>query len=284
MTVHLINGETAATRLRAAQDLEPQLAGPVYALPDQLSHGSLYRPEGKSFAQVRADYWRAIRGQNGDENPEEAQQEELLLEVSNILQRKPDVQVWFWMAPQVADVVAWYHSLRYLGKHVGRFYVLNIAGLPFLNEEGKVFFPQAFDGVPAREFVKARRLARLVTPAELELDGDVWKAISGPESFYRFPDGGRKIKTEEAAYFDRDLLQALRSGPLKTSRLLNQLLQKQALPTEEAALVFRIRQLFAEGLLTVKGDLQKSPRDWEIRLLESATIAAVPSPENETAG
>ncbi len=270
MIVHLIGGNSAASRLREAIALQAGLAGQVVALPDRLHHGPLHRAEGQSFGKLRADYWRAIRpGQATEETPGESLQEERLLEAVNILQKFPESQVWFWMAPNAADVVAYYNSLRYLGRHAGRFYILNIAGLPFLDESGKVFFPNAFDLIPPREFVKSHRLARPVTPAETELDSEVWAHISGKDSFYRFLQGGKKITIEAETYFDRDLLNQLHSGPMKAARLVGQLVQKQGLPTDEAALLFRIQKLSAEGKLILKGDLQKSPREGELRLPEA---------------
>lgn len=281
MIVHLISGNSAASRLCEAIALDESLSGQVISLPDRLHHGPLHRAEGQSFGKLRADYWRAVRpGHVAEEAPEESLQEERLLEAVNLLQKFPESRVWFWMAPNAADVVAYYNSLRYLGRYVGRFYLLNIAGLPFLDEAGKVFFPHTFDPILPREFVKARRLACLVTPAEIELDSEVWAQISGKESFYRLLQGGKKIAVEEETYFDRDILLLARSGPLKAARLASQLVQKQSLPIDEAALLYRIQKLAAAGALTLRGDLQKSPREWEISLPEAAPVPS----ENQTAG
>ncbi len=278
MIVHLISGDAAADRLREALLLEPALAGEVIALPDRLHHGPLHREAGESFHKVRAAYWRAVLGMAGDAIPPQSLQEEKLLQASNILQKTPQARIWFWMAPAAADVVAYSHSLRYLGKHTGRVFLINIAGLPFLDENGKVFFPQSFDQVPAREFVKARRLARPLSPAEAEIDAEAWAQIAAKESFYRFLKEGKKIATEEAAYFDRDLLQGLRSGPVKAGRLASQLVLKQKLQTDEAALLFRIQMLGAAGQLTLQGDLLKNLRDREIALPETVETAAENQP------
>ena len=40
--------------------------------------------------------------------------------------------------------------------------------LPFINEKGNVFYPISLAEIPAREFVKAKRLARPVSTAEFE--------------------------------------------------------------------------------------------------------------------
>lgn len=280
MIVHLIGGSNAAARLEAAIALDAGLSGSVIALPDRLHHGPLDRSEGESFSQIRARYWRTIRASEEGELLPESQQEECLLQASNTLQKFPEAQIWFWMAPNAADVVAYYHSLRYLGKHAGRLYSIQTAGLPFLDENGKVFFPQSFEQVPPREFVKARRLARLLSPAEIALDAEAWPHIATPESFFRFLEGGKKIKPEEETYFDRDLLLALRKGPQKAARLVSQLVAKEGLATDEAALLYRIKKLSAAGAINLKGDVHKSAREWELSLPETAAVYT----QNQTNG
>lgn len=279
MIVHLMVGEASAAPLREALAQDEHLSGIVLALPDRLHHGPLHRSEGQSFSQVRAAYWRAIRHYPEDQFPEEAGVEERLIEASNLLQKHPEAQLWFWIAPHAADVTAYYRSLRYLGKYTGRLFTIQIDGLPFLDASGNVFYPQSFSEVPPREFSKARRLARLLSPAELELDSEVWSILSGPDSFYRFLKGGKKLATEEETYFDHDLMQALRPGPMKAARLVANLVTKSNLPTDEAALLYRIRKQAAAGLLTLKGDLQKSPRDWEVSLPQSAPVPSSETPE-----
>ena len=268
MIVHLICGAEAGRRLTNAVAAEESMAGPVFTLLDRLHHGPLERAEGTSFAKLRADYWKAIEGmpESDSENVVPAvRDEEKVLEASNLLQKYPAAAVWFWMAPHAADVTAYYFLLRYLQKHLGRFLLLNIAGLPFLTEEGKVFFPHSFGELAPREFLKARRLARLVSPAEAELDSDVWTRIAAPERVYRILEGGKKLRTLPADAFDGDILTTLQTDFTKASKTL-QILGKQKLPTDESALRFRIQQMAAGGALQLKGDPTRPVREWEIAL------------------
>ncbi len=268
MIVHLICGAEAGRRLTDAVGAEESLSGPVFTLLDRLHHGPLQRAEGTSFAQLRTAYWNALDGtpeSDSEKVPPAAQDEEKVLEAFNLLQKYPAAQVWFWMAPHAADVTAYYFLLRYLHKHTGRFFLLHIAGLPFLNEEGKVFFPQSFGELSQREFLKARRLARPVSPAEAELDREVWPQIAAPESAYRILEGGKKLRTLPADAFDKAILETLGTDFTKASRLL-QNLAKQKLPTEEPALRFRIQQLAAGGALQLKGDPTRPTREWEVAL------------------
>ncbi len=275
MIVHLICGSEAGRRLSEAVAAEEALSGPVFTLLDRLHHGPLQRAEGASFAQLRASYWNSIEGVSEtqpDAVPAAAKDEEKVLEASNLIQKFPEAQIWFWMAPHAADVTAYYFLLRYLHRHSGRFYLLNIAGLPFLTEEGKVFFPTSFAEISQREFLKARRLARPVSPAEAELDSEVWPRLAAPESEYRILEGGKKLRTLPADAFDKEILSALSSEFGKASRLL-QTLAKQKLPTDESALRFRIQQLAAGGTLQLKGDPTRPAREWELALPKTGETA-----------
>jgi hypothetical protein len=280
MIVHLICGAEAGRRLSEAVEEAEGLAGPVFTLLDRLHHGPLQRVEGGSFAQLRAAYWNTVEGggeTQPDTLPAAVRDEEKVIEAANLLQKHPAAQIWFWMAPHAADVTAYYFLLRYLHKHLGRFYLLNIAGLPFLTEEGKVFFPQSFGELAQREFLKARRLARPVSPAEAELDSEVWPKLAAPESAYRILEGGKKLRALPADAFDSAILSALDSEFGKASKVL-QTLAKQKLPTDETALRFRIQQLAAGGALQLKGDPTRPAREWEVALPQTAESISTKTP------
>src|SRR5690606_1822153 len=97
---------------------------------------------------------------------------ERLLSVSGEMFKDGNIQTWFWIAPSPADICAYYWALPYLSKHSGRFSIINISGLPFLDENGKLFYPKSISYILPKELVKARKLARQVTPSEMEVDSD----------------------------------------------------------------------------------------------------------------
>ena len=174
MIYHLVVGDLAAQPLSEAIMTEPTLQGEVIVLKDILHVGPIQKEEGRGFSELRTGFWQQVIPQDKDLKVDDM---ERLLEVSNALFKDETAQVWFWMAPAPADVCAYHWMLPYLSKHMGRFFLLNISNLPFLDENGKVFYPKSISQILAKELIKARRLARPVTPAEVELDGEEWRKL-----------------------------------------------------------------------------------------------------------
>jgi hypothetical protein len=190
MIYHFVVGDMAAQPLQEAIQLEPSLQGEVIVLKDILHVGPLKKEAGSGFSALRTAFWQEVMGAD---KQVEVDDMERLLEVSKQMFQNPDVQAWLWMAPWPADVMAYHWMLPYLGKHMGRFYLVNIAGLPFLDENGKVFFPKNISDIQPKELVKARRLARQVTPAEYEIDGEEWNKMEQENAPIRTHEGGKKI-------------------------------------------------------------------------------------------
>ncbi len=59
--------------------------------------------------------------------------------------------------------------------------------------------------IPVREFVKARKLARPVSPAEFETDPDEWTRLAAENKNLRQLDAGKKIIQREDDFYDRSL-------------------------------------------------------------------------------
>jgi peptide deformylase len=72
-------------------------------------------------------------------------------------------------------------------------HTINIVGLPFLNEKGQLFYPTNFSQIPAKEFLKTKRLLKEVTPAEYEVEGDEWARLQQENAWVRTYEGGKKI-------------------------------------------------------------------------------------------
>ncbi|MEJ0082643.1 MAG: DUF3658 domain-containing protein [Puia sp.] len=84
----------------------------------------------------------------------------------------------------------------------GRIYLLSLNNLPFINEKGSVFYPLSLAEIPAREFVKAKRLARPVSLAEFETDPDEWLRLASENKNLRLLEGGKKIAQQSDDYYD----------------------------------------------------------------------------------
>ena len=189
MITHIVVGDEAARPLQEAISLEPSMAGELLVLRDILNVGPLQKEAGSSFSELRSDFWQDVTLK-----PElRTDDMERLLALSAAMHQQPEHEAWVWMAPLPADVCAYHWTVKYLSKYPGRFKLLHIAGLPFLNEQGKVFFPKSLSEILPRELVKARRLARPVTTSEAELDADSWEQLVAADSGIRTLEGGKKL-------------------------------------------------------------------------------------------
>ncbi len=264
MIYHFVVGDEAAKPLQEAILNEPSIAGEVIVLKDILHVGPLQKTDDMTFSQMRSAFWQEVVVH--DKTPVVVDDMERLLTCSKAMYDDDTIQVWFWMAPGPADVCAYYWVLPYLSKHAGRFSLVNIAGLPFLDENGKVYFPKNISAILPRELVKARRLARLVTPAETEVDTEEWRRLTEENAAIRTHEGGKKIISRDETHYDSQLTGFCTQQPQKASRIISQVLTKHQNPTGDLYLGWRLRQLVQNGTLEANGDITKSFKDFDVRL------------------
>lgn len=264
MIYHFIVGDEAAKPLQEAILNEPSIAGAVIVLRDLLHLGPLQKMDGMSFSEMRSAFWQEVAAQ--EKVPVTVDDMERLLACSKAMFEDDTIQAWFWMAPGPADVCSYYWVLPYLSKHTGRFLLVNLAGLPFLDENGKVYFPKNISSILPRELIKARRLARPVTPGEVEVDTEEWRRLTEENAAIRTHEGGKKIASRDKAYYDGQLTGFCTPQFQKASRIINQVITKQHHPAGDLYLGWRLRQLVHNGTLEANGDITKALKDFEVRL------------------
>jgi hypothetical protein len=264
MIYHIAIGDIAGNALKEAVNLESTLAGEVVVLKDILHVGPLKKGEGQSFSELRSAYWQEVAPNTKE--PIQVDDMERLLEVSKAMYDDEDAVAWLWMAPWPADVCAYHWVLPYLSKHAGRFYLLNIAGLPFLDENGKVYYPKSIGEILPKELVKARRLARQVTPAEVEVDGEEWQKLVEENTGIRTHEGGKKLTSRAEDHYDKQLVSFCSHQFQKASRIVAQALNKYNIPTGDVHLGWRLKKIAEAGQLLLQGDVSKALKDFEVKL------------------
>ncbi len=264
MIYHIVVGDLAAVPLREAINAEPSMQGEVFVLKDILHVGPILREEGMSFSSLRSAFWQQVIA--NDKNPVEVNDLERLLEISTEMNNNEDTKVWFWMAPAAADVCAYYWMLTYLAKHISRLYLLNISNLPFLDENGKVFYPKSIAEILPKELIKARRLARNITPSEVEMDTDDWKRITLENAGIRTHEGGKKLTSRTEDYYDTQLASFCSHQFQKASRIIGQAISKFGIPTGDVYLGWRIRRMAEDGKVQLQGDITKTLKDYDVKL------------------
>jgi hypothetical protein len=263
MIYHLITGDVAATPLREAIAAEPSMAGEVIVMKDVLSVGPLKKEEGQKFSEMRSAFWQQIV--INEKNPVEVDDMERLLEISLQMSKSEDARIWLWIAPWPADICMYHWVLKYLGKYPTRLFNINIAGLPFLDENGKVFFPKSLGEIQPKELIKARRLARLITAGELEIDTDEWRKTVDTNAGIRTVEGGKRIVSRNEDYYDNQLVSFTSHQFQKASRIVTQAITKFNIPTGDLYLGWRLRKMADSGRLELQGDTTKALKDFDIK-------------------
>ncbi len=269
MIYHITVGDLAAAPLKEAIGLEASMQGEVFVLKDILHVGPILKDEGTTFSAMRSAFWQQVIV--NDKNPVEVNDMEKLLELSNEMFKEESIKAWVWMAPTPADVCAYFWMLKYLSKHMGRLYIVNIANLPFLDENGKVFYPKNISEIQPKELVKARRLARQVTPAEVEIDTEDWSRIMQENSGIRSFEGGKKLVSRSEEYYDDHLVSFCSQQFQKASRIIGQAINKFGIPTGDLYLGWRLRKMAEAGRLQLQGDISKTLKDYDVKLPGDAT-------------
>jgi hypothetical protein len=264
MIYHIVTGDLASASLKEAIAMNTEMEGEILVIKDVLSVGPLQKEEGQKFSELRTVFWQQVAP--NDKNPIHADDLDRLLQTGNELSKNESDKVWVWVAPWPADICTYHWMLQYLGKYIGRLYVINIAGLPFLDEDGKVFFPRSIAEIQPKELVKARRLARLVTPAELEVDGDEWKKIVKENAGIRTLEGGKRLLSKNEDYYDNQLISFVSQQYQKASKIVGQALSKFNIPTGDMYLGWRLRKMVEADRLQLQGDVSKTLKDYEVRL------------------
>lgn len=264
MIYHLVVGDMAAEPLREAIQNEPSMEGEVFVLKDLLHIGPIKRGEQQKFSDLRSAYWQQMI--LDEKEPPVIDDQERLIAMSNKLRENEEAQVWFWMAPWPADVCAYHWTLLQLQKYLDRFHLLNLAGLPFLDEEGKVFYPKNVSEIQPKELIKARKLARAVTPAELEVDGTEWEKLVEENAGIRVLEGGKKLTSKEEGHYDSTLKGLLQQQYQKAHKVVYNALRKHDVPTADTHLGWRLCVMAEAGELQLEGDTTKTLKDYSVKL------------------
>lgn len=284
MIYHIVIGDMAAAPVTEAIATNEEMAGEVVVIKDLLNLGPLNKTEeGQKFSDLRSAFWQQVAP--NEKNPIQVDDTERLMAVSAAMAGNEDAKAWLWIAPWPADICTLLWATKYLGKHPGRFFVVNIAGLPFLDENGKVFYPKNISELQPREVIKAKRLARAVSYAEIETDTEEWRKLVTEDAGIRTTEGGKRVTSRGEDHYDATLLSFCSHQYQKASRIVNQAMSKFNIPTGDLYLGWRLRMMAAQDRLNMQGDTTKALKDFDVKLpsglLEFGEEAASAAPAAE---
>lgn len=271
--IHVVFQEADIEVLKKAQELDESLQGDVRIVRDDFAVGpiqNIYETEGY---QARRDYWK----EQIDYSPYNT--EDLLhlvddrLMVHNLkksLDEDAKEEVWIWMGQNQHDVCGYYWLISQLKDYQGRISVLYLNNLPFINEKGAIFYPTSLHQIQPKEFLKAKKLSRKVTLSEFEVDPDEWAKLMEENAPVRILEGGKKIVSKDADFYDKDILAGLTNEAQKGNRALQNILSKMKIKTGDVTLLNRMKVLAEEGKIDLNGEPSKGWKEFEVKLKSAA--------------
>ncbi|MBS1929266.1 MAG: DUF1835 domain-containing protein [Chitinophagaceae bacterium] len=268
MITHITFAATDKKTLEEAIALNQGLEGTVVLMGDDFSVGpvsGIYSEEGMEY---RKNWWNNIlKGGDGEGIPEGGgiSNQNALQEITDTLKNDHSAQTWIWMAPNPTDICGYYWLLPYLAPFQGRVMVLYLNNLPFFNEKGNIFYPNFIRQIPAKEFLKARKLAREITASEFEVDPDEWQRLMREEKGIRLFEGGKKLIQADYDFYDLELKKFLSADWQKASKIINQFLSKSKYFPGELFLLWRLKEMITEGNYDVQGKVGNM-KEFELKL------------------
>ena len=265
--IHLVFNTADMASIEAAIALDETLAGKVIEIKDDYAVGPLldiYETEGY---QARLDWWKNILEHSPYEEQLAIVDDKLTVhELIQSLEENLEEEVWFWMGQNAHDVCGYYWLMSQLKPYQGRLQVLYLNNLPFLNDKGQLFYPTYLNEIQPKEFLKAKKLARPITLSEFEIDPDEWKKLCQENEGVRFLEGGKKLVSMSASFYDKDIFSLLTKNAQKLPSALAHIISKMKIKTGDAFIVSRLKAMQEIGKVVLAGNWQKGWKDIVVQM------------------
>jgi hypothetical protein len=272
--VHIVFQQSDVAVMKKAIELDASLAGEVVEIKDEFAVGPLKDLHAEEGWQARVDWWKAsLEGTpyQKDALTAKIDDRKTVEELITRLREDPKEIIWIWLGQNQHDVCGYYWLIPQLKEFQGRVFILFLNNLPFINEKGQLFYPKSIHDIPAKEFLKAKKLARKVTPSEFEVDPDEYKRLESENALIRTLEGGKKIVSQPDEFYDKDVLNGLTGEWQKGNRAMVSIFSKMKIFTGDIFLLGRMRRLAEAGKVEINGDPAKGWKEFEVRLKSTAS-------------
>lgn len=271
--LHIVFNEADVEVLKEAIAMDESLVGDVVQIKDDYAVGPLQNIYEPSGIEERQEWWRQVLAggdYEGKADSGEVNDNKTIKEIVEKLQQDENEVVWIWAAQNGHDVCGYYWMLHYMRKFQNRVFILYLNNLPFFNAKGQIFYPNWLSQIPAKEFLKAKRMAREITLSEFEVDTDEWNKICNENRGVRILEGGKKIAQKDYDYYDAELKKCITKDWQKASKIIHQYLHKAENTTGDAYLLWRLKTLMAADLYDVQGK-PGAMKDFELKIKSAVT-------------
>ncbi|MEO7444688.1 MAG: DUF3658 domain-containing protein [Ferruginibacter sp.] len=274
--IHIVFNEPDVKVLNAAQALDETLAGEIVLIKDDYAVGpiqDIYSEEGKT---TRKNWWRKVlEGSDLAASTEDGSVDDnaTVASLKEKLEANDEEEIWIWAAQNKHDVSGYFWLMTQLKDFAGRIQILYLNNLPFFHEKGNIFYPQWLSEIPAKEFLKAKKLAREVTLSEFETDPDEWEKLSQENGGVRLLEGGKKLVSKNEDFYDGELKKLISGDWQKASKIINQHLTKATHTTGDAYLLWRLKEMVSSDELDMQGNMANM-KDFELKQKSTPTTEA----------
>jgi len=265
--IHIVFNEADVKVLTQAIEMDEALAGEVVLIRDDYAVGPLGNLYAGEDIETRRQWWRDVLAggdYEGKFDSGEVDDYKTVAELVGTMRRNETEAIWIWAAQNKHDVSGYYWLLNYMKEFQGRVFILYLNNLPFINEKGNIFYPNWLHEIPAKEFLKAKKLAREITLSEFEVDPDEWTKICNENKGVRLLEGGKKLIQQEYDFYDAELKKIITADWQKASKIIHQFLSKAKHTTGDAYLLWRLKTMIAMDQFDVQGKVGNM-KDFEIK-------------------
>ncbi|MEN9571765.1 MAG: hypothetical protein RL172_2996 [Bacteroidota bacterium] len=270
--IHIVFNEADIKVLAQAQELDEALAGDIVQIKDDYAVGPLGNLYAGPDIENRRQWWRNVLAGgdlDGKLSEDDVNDYKTVAELVGTLRRNTDELIWVWAAQNKHDVSGYYWLLYYLKEFQGRVFILYLNNLPFINDKGQIFYPNWLHEIPAKEFLKAKKLAREITLSEFEVDPDEWLRLCNENKGVRILEGGKKLAQYDYDFYDAELKKFITPDWQKASKIIHQFLSKAKHTTGDMYLLWRLKTMLAQDMLDGQGKIA-AMKDFEIKSKSAA--------------
>ena len=266
--IHIVFQQADIAALSKSFDLDENLRGDIVEIKDDYAVGPLTNIFSAEGRIARNQWWAEVL-QGGDLDGKagsgEVDDDKTVSELIERLQNDSEEIVWIWAAQNKHDVSGYYWLINQLKEFQGRVFILYLNNLPFINEKGNIFYPTNIFKIQPKEFLKAKKLARVITPGEFEVDPDEFLKLIHEEKGVRILEGGKKFVQHDYDFYDAELLKFITPDWQKVNKLLHNFLSKAKETTGDMYLLWRLKLMIDSGKIDSQGAI-KNMKDFEVKL------------------
>ena len=265
--IHIVFNEGDVKVIQEAMALDEALQGAVLQIKDDYAVGPLNNIYIGDGIEARKQWWREVLAGgdfDGKVDSGEVDDYKTVAELVGTMRRNAEEIIWIWAAQNKHDVSGYYWLVKYMQEFQGRVFILYLNNLPFINEKGNIFYPNWLHQIQAKEFLKAKKLAREITLSEFEVDPDEWIKMCDENKGIRLLEGGKKLGQEDYGFYDEELSKFITPDWQKASKIIHQYLNKSKHTTGDAYVLWRLKVMIAQEMFDVQGKVANM-KDFEIK-------------------